>query len=440
MAWQRQRKTKEQTRQTDWIGIWIEIWIGLLVAFYLLFPGLRGYRAISGAKTWSFYALMALLLGLGLWYFIRDLRNKTLHPLCATQLAAFAFLFFSLISAALSEYSDKAWYNASSHEAALTISFYVLLFWIVSRWGRPTERLFRVLFWTMALFCVLCLFQAAGENPLGLYPGDWNYYDGYGVEYSGGYAGTIGNVDFVSAFLALVTPMPVLRSIGQKPQKAWPCWALAAVCFGLALWIRVLCGLVGLALGGAICLAVLCPDRARKWILLVLGGLALAGLALLWAVDFPISFLHELHEILHGRFDDRFGTGRFYIWRQILERIPDRLLFGVGPDMARFSGLDPFIKYENGVEIARAGITDAHCYPLHILYCQGLPALLSWLSLVGLTLVHWFRHRAKPAIRILGGGLVCFLCAMLFCPSSIIIMPFFWLTMALIEAETASEN
>lgn len=445
----KQRKQKKPTqkpvqktiqKQTDWIGIWIEIWIGLFAACYLLFSGFKGYRAISAAKTWTFYALMALLLGLGLWYFIRDLRNKTLRRPSAAQLAALAFLLFTLLSAVLSEYPDKAWYNASAHEAALTLSLYVLLFLIVSRWGRPTERLFRVLFWALTAFCALCLFQVIGENPFGLYPVDMNYYDGYNVKYPGGYAGSIGNVDFVSAFLALVTPMLVLRTLGQKPKKAWPCWVLAAVCFGLALWIRVLCGLVGLALGSVICLAVLCRDRDRKRILLVLGGLALAGLVLLWAVDLPVKFLHELHEILHGRADDTFGTGRFYIWRQMLERIPQRLLIGVGPDAARFSGLEPFVRYENGVEVARATITDAHCYPLHILYCQGLPALLSWLCLVGLTLVHWFKHRAKPAVRLLGAGLVCFLIAMLFCPSSIIIMPFAWLTMALIEAEAASDR
>ena len=437
MAKQPPKKKQLQKRKTDLVGICIEIWIGLFVAVYLLFPGIKGYRAISPAKTWTFLGLSALLLGLGVWSLIRDIRNAALRPLTATQAAALVFLGCTLISAAVSDYGSKAWYNETSHEAALTVSLYVLLFLIVSRWGKPTERLFRVLIWAMTIFCLLCVLQAFGENPFGLYPATLNYYDGYNVKYSGGYAGTIGNVDFVSAFLALITPMLVVYSIGEPPRKVWPCWALAALCLAVAAWIQVLCGLAGLVLGGVICLAVFCPDRHRKWILLTLGALALAGLILLWAVDLPIKFLHELHEILHGRADDTFGTGRFYIWRQMLERIPDRLFFGVGPDTARFSGLAPFIRYENGVEVARAAITDAHCYPLHILYCQGLPALLSWVALVGLILVHWVRFRTNRAVRTLGAGLICFLCAMLFCPSSIIIMPFFWLTMALIEAAAA---
>ena len=422
-----------QALQRDWPGIAMEIWTGLFLVGYLLFPGLKGYRAISDAKTWTFFGLSMLLLALGVWLLVRALRRGMLRPLTGPQWAALAFLICTLISAALSDHSG-AWYDEKAHEAALTVGLYVLLFLIVSRWGGPTERLFRVLLCEMAFFCVICLFQAGGENPLGLYPGELNYYDGYGVQYNGAYAGTIGNVDFVSAFLALVTPMLVIRALGRRLREAWPCWILAILCLTVLAWIRVLCGLAGLALGGVACLAVLCRDRDRNVILPVLGGFALIGLALLWALDPPIVFLHELHEILHGRPQDSFGTGRFYIWRQMLERVPDRLLFGVGPDMARFSDLAPFVRYENGVEVARATITDAHCYPLHILYCQGLPALLSWLALVGLILRRWFKARTDPAVRVLGGGLVCFLCAMLFCPSSIIIMPFFWLAMGLLEA------
>lgn len=413
----------------------MELWTGLFIAVYLLFPGFSAYGGISASKTATFFVLAGLLLLLGGWLLVRDLREKKLRPLTPAQIAALAFLGFTLLSASFSEVGQgNPWYDPSAHEAALTVSLYVLLFLIVSRRGLPTERLFQVLFWAVAVFAAVCLLQVLGGNPLGLYPSGLNFYDGYGVRYKGAYAGTIGNVDIVSAFLALAVPMLVLHSRGQSPKEAWPCWLLAAVCVGIMFWIRVLCGLVGLVLGGAVCLAVLCPDGKRKWVLLGLGGLALAGLALLWFADLPVKFLHELHEILHGHFEDSYGTGRFFIWRQMLARIPDRLWTGVGPDMARYSELEPFIRYENGVEVARATVTDGHCYPLHILYCQGLPALLSWLATVGLVLYHWVRRRADRAAAILGGGLICFLGAMLFCFSSVIVMPFFWLTMGLLEA------
>ena len=443
-------KKRGLKQKRDWAERCVELWIGLFVALYLLFPGFKGYTAISGAKTLLFYILSALLLMLGLTLLLRDLRQKRRLRPGPAQIAALVFLGCTLVSAACSELSrGNPWYDPNAHEAALTVACYVLLFLILSRWGLVTERLFWVLFWSLTCFCALCLLQMLGKNPLGLYPGSLNFYDEVYVKRT--YAGTVGNVDIVSAFLTLAAPMLLLHTRGQGPKQAWPCWLLAAVCLAVMLWIDVLCGLAGLALGGAVCLAVLCPAAKRKWILLGLGGLALLGVAALWLLDLPVGFLHELHEMLHGRFEDSYGTGRVYIWRQMLARIPKRLWTGVGPDMARYSGLRGFVTPVSEMKQAaladspislwipqvyyrKATLTDGHCYPLHILYCQGLPALLSWLTVTGTVLVHWFRTRRDRAAAILGGGLACFLCAMLFCISSIIVMPFFWITMGLIEA------
>ena len=436
-----------------------EAWIGLFLALYLLFPGFSGYTRISGDKKYLFYGLIALLLLLGAVLLYRDLRARRSLAPGPAQIAALAFLGFTLLSAILSHPpKGSPWLDADAHEAALTVLCYVLMFWIVSRWGQPTERLFRVLFWTMTAFCVLCLIQALGGNPLGLYPGRLNFYDETAVKRS--YAGTIGNVDSISTFLTLPIPMLLLRTRGQKPKQAWPCWLLAAACVGVLFWIRVLSGLVGMALGATVCGIVLCPDGRRKWLLLGLGSAAALGLVLLWLLDPPVKALHELHEILHGRLEDSFGTSRVYIWRQMLEKSSERLLVGIGPDMARNYPLNPFMTprlelLQNSFEAAggapvqfwypifaykSATLTDAHCFPLHIHYCQGLPAQLSWLELVGTVLVHWFKARRDPAAALLGGGVICFFCAMLFSFSSIIVMPFFWLSMALLEARYKKQS
>ncbi len=450
-ALQKQSPQKPSLPKPSGLDFWLEILLGGFIVIYLLSvnlpgsDGKAGYSGLSPMKTTLFYVLAGCVLLYGLVRLCLELRQSKrsgtrLRPLTASQWTALAFLACTLLSAACSPYQEKVWYNETSHEAALTVSLYVLFFLAVSRWGRATKRLWLVFLWTMVPFCLLCLLQVLGENPLGLYPQGMNYYDN-GEKYKGAYAATLGNVDIVSAFLALAIPLIVLPTLGAKLRKSWPCWVLALVCLGLLVWLQVLCGLVGLAMGAAVCLLVLCPAKLRKWVLLSYGVLAAAGLALLWFWDPPYKFLHELHEMLHGRFEDSFGTGRIYIWRQMLERIPERLWVGIGPDAVRFSGLSPFVRYdEAGKIVARATITDAHCYPLHILYCQGLPALLSWLATVGLVLTRWVKNRADRASAALGGGLVCFLSAMLFCFSSVIVMPFFWLTLGLIEAKKPSPN
>ena len=83
---------------------------------------------------------------------------------------------------------------------------------------------------------------------------------------------------------------------------------------------------------------------------------------------------------------------------------------------------------------------------LQILFCTGLLSLLSWLSLVGFVMVPWARRKGRSrASAAIGSGLTCFLCNMLFCITSIIIMPFFWCFLGLlnsenIETETRPQN
>lgn len=432
---------------------WIELWTGVLISFYLLFMGFQGYVKFATVKTITFYVLTGLLVLLGAVLLIRDLRKERKLRLSPAQIAALAYLAFTLLSAFCSPFGRKAWYNSTSHEAAVTILCYVLVFLILSRWGMPTERLFQVFFWSVAAFCVICLLQILGANPLKLYPAGYSFYEGFGGKEKG-MAGTVGNFNVVSAYLALAVPLLLLHTRGQKPKQAWPCWLLSAACLVIMICISVLGGLAGLAMGGVVCLAVLCPDGKRKWVLAGLGALALVVLVVLWLFDLP-GFFHELHEILHGRIEDRFGTGRVYILRQILGRSSDRLLVGIGPDMTRNYNLDSFKTpvlqmVQNTVETAdgelfqfwyprfdyrTATLTDAHCHPLQILFCQGLPAFLSWLGIVGFALYDWVKLRKDRAVAILGGGIVCFLCDMLFCISSVIIMPFFWAALGLLEAK-----
>lgn len=435
-------------RLCRWTDGAMELLIGFFLSAFLLIiplPGASekaGYGRISELKTECLYALVGLILLLALLCFVRECvdarkTGKRLRPLTGTQLAALGFLLCTLASAALSPYGEKAWVDSVAHETALTVVLYVLFFLAVSRWGRATRRLRTVLFWTMAAFCLLCLLQMLGKNPFGLYPRNMSFYDGYDVQYRGAYLGTVGNVDLASAFLALVIPILAVSSLKRPLRTVWQFWLLAAFCTGILIWLRVLCGLVGLLFGAAVSLVVLCPALCRKRVLLVLSVSTVVGIVLLWSFDPTVQFLHELHELLHGRAEDSFGTGRFFIWRQMLERVPERLWFGIGPDAVREAGLLPFVRYDaSGSIAATAAITDAHCYPLQILFCQGLLALLCWLTTVGLVLRRWVAARANRAAAALGSGLVCFLGAMCFCFSSVIIMPFFWLTLGLLEAET----
>ena len=154
----------------------------------------------------------------------------------------------------------------------------------------------------------------------------------------------------------------------------------------------------------------------------------------------PIPLFREIHSILHGEISDSFGSGRVEIWRKMLARLDRRqLLFGCGPDTVRLTALEPFRTYdETGKLLRQAAITDAHCWPLQMLYCQGVFALLSFAATVVLALRPWFRSKGRTAaVEILGAALLCFLFAMLFCFTSVIIMPLFWTLLGLLTAAGA---
>lgn len=47
------------------------------------------------------------------------------------------------------------------------------------------------------------------------------------------------------------------------------------------------------------------------------------GVATIYFVNFSDGFLYEIHEILHGNFDDDFGTYRIFLWKRSLSLVKD---------------------------------------------------------------------------------------------------------------------
>ena len=107
---------------------------------------------------------------------------------------------------------------------------------------------------------------------------------------------------------------------------------------------------------------------------------ALAMLAVVYFADLGGMF-HELHAILHGNAEGGFGSGRLHIWKSVLQRVPEHLLFGTGPDTMLYSDIEAFSRYDEvlgGTIVARIDI--AHNEYLNILYHQGILALASYLG------------------------------------------------------------
>lgn len=418
------------------------VYLILMCSVHLLIFDETGLSGLSHAKRTCFYllgcgypALMLLYTGFSLG--IGDVRwqelKKKLRPPSAAVWLMLAYLLLTVVSALLSPYRDRTWLGYSRSEGVLTIAIYVVDFYLLSVFARPHRGLIYLLAGTTALFCIVCVLQMFGYNPLLLYIHDQSF-----SQIGGSHVGTIGNVGHVGGFLCLVIPLFVCFLLRQTESVRFA--LLPALLLSLyVLWrINVLAAFVGLSAGLLLALpAVLRLKKRSLW--LWYGCLAALGILcciVLFFVDFGAGFFHELHELLHGRADASFGSGRFWIWKQVLGRVPQRLWFGYGPDTMGLADLAPFSRIDE--ELGRpvyAYIDTAHNEPLNILFHQGIFALLAYLGALLLSIRGFFRRaRSSAAAAMLGTAVICYLIQSLFGISQLIVAPFFWICLGLLES------
>ena len=412
------------------------IYLYLMLTVFPLWCGFGGYRSIVDAK----YPLFLLLCGL---YAVAMtlLTRRTLRSPAAlwrgaswTQRLIVIYLLFTWLSALLSPHFPETLVGVSRHEGALTITLYCLCFLFVSVYGRAERGMLCAFGVTVLLFCILCICQLHGGNPLSLYPAGTTYFDA-DAAYPGAYLGTIGNVDLVAAFLCLAIPVFGTPLFLSRDKRRW--WLLlplsAAVYVLLDMW--VLAGIVGVFGGALLSLPMLCGDtrlRRRTAIALAIG--IVAALFVLRCFDFG-GTLHELHELLRGNFDGSFGSGRIHIWRSVLRELPSHPWLGTGPDTMLRASLPPFERFDTarGVTVI-AQIDVAHNEFLNILFHQGIFALLAYLGALLSAAVRCLRSRGKAAAA-LGAAVLCWCVQACFGFSMFLTTPLFFLALALLERE-----
>ena len=416
----------------------------LMSSLFLLYPGTQGFGEIAQAKYQMFLllcggytALMLLLLAESALVSGKKCRNlkAVLKETNWTQRFLALYLLFTWLSALLSPYFPETVIGVSRYEGALTISIYVVCFFLVRAYGRIDRVLITVFGAAVTLFDLLCIAQLYGGNPFTLYPVGYGYADA-GVAYSGAYLGTIGNVDLVAAFFCLAIPAfwaAMLRS------RDWQRWLLS-VPLALSLFVlvkmNVLAGFVGILAGAAGSAVVIVPmsARARRAAAWSLAGFFALALAVLYCVDFGGVF-HELHSILRGEISGAFGSGRIHIWKQVLKSVPEHLLFGTGPDTMLYGGLEAFSRYDEslgGTVIGRIDV--AHNEYLNILYHQGIFALIAYLGALFSAAKKWLTDSGRNAlVAVLGTMLLCYSIQAFFSFSMVMTAPYFYLTLALFD-------
>ena len=421
------------------------VFIVLMLTVFLFWFDSSGYGGITEAKLTVFnaicggYVILTLLL-IPACLATENMNKQELKTLVRestwVQRALLIFALFTVISALLSPYRGETWVGVSRYEGVRTICIYVLCAVFLSSFGRVKPWMAYLLGGSVLCFSAICIAQLFGANPFGLYPGELNYF-GAGIDYSGAYLGTIGNTDLVAGFLCVAITLLWVSVVRMKGKLRFLLLIPTFAALFVLLKMSVMAGLVGFFGGTVIALPIVLhlSSKIRKIVAITIVFLFIIALLLLCFADIGSGMLHEAHELLHGRVSDTFGSGRIHIWRNVLEKIPDNLWFGTGPDTMSHAKLEAFTRYDadKGVELV-AEIDTAHNEYLNILYHQGIFALLAYLAALASAAAKWIKHgNVSPASAACGAAVLCYCIQAFFGISMFLTAPFFWMTLGLLD-------
>lgn len=417
------------------------VYLVLMLGLYMLYPG-GSYETITEYK-WQLYMLLTggyvtgmFLLRLEL-VLVGEKKKSPPTPLSLPQLAALVYLGCTALSSLLSPHRMTAILGGGRREGFVTIALYCLSFLLVSRHARPKKWMLWMVAGALSINALIAILQLLGGNPLGLYPEGMNYYDG-NVLYSGQFLGTLGNVDILSALLSLSIPVLFAAVVCLKDWRTRLSLLLPlALCVGIWLGSFVAGGILGVCGAIFLSLPVLAETRVNRCRLLMMVAVLLAAAALVvfFFGDSMGGFLYEAHELMHGRWEDSFGSSRIYIWRTTFPLAKERLLLGGGADTLGLRTDAAFERYDENLGILiRSTIDAAHNEYLNILLNQGLLALLAYGVLLASMALEWIRKGSTDReTAICGCGVLGYCIQAFFGISSPIAAPYLWLAMALLH-------
>ena len=420
-------------RQLETAGL---IYAAAMGAVYFLYFGAGGYVNLSRAKramyfclTGGYLALTALLaayaLGVGA-IALRDLRAG-LKPVRLPVLLLLGYLICTALSCVLSPYARRTLLGCTRDEGLLTIALYVLSAVCLAVFCRPRRWLLWVLGAAALAQSVLVLVQLAGANPLGLYPEGDSFYTTGEM-----FAGSVGNIDLLGAWFCAAIPILAVGTFRGKGNLRFLLLIPLAAAVWACLRVGVLASFVGI-IGGLLLAAPFALRLDRKGVLRYYILLALLGLAALIAC-YLLPRAGMLHRILHGELDPSFGSGRVYIWREVLARCRGRWLFGWGPDTLALADIPPFTRWDSDLGVTvTAAIDTAHSEYLNILYHQGAIALGCYLAALAVSLCRAAgAAKTSDGCAILGAAVLCYAIGAMFGISQLCASPALWLSLGLL--------
>ena len=418
----------------------------LMLALFPLFTGISGYVYLQ-LKKYLFF-LAATLLWVTVLCVDGCVRFTRTHSLPRLNLAdgcVIAFAALACLSTCLSDYGVFFTTEIGKYDSLLVYLLYACILLGVSRHGLNLRRCLVLFAAAYSLCCAIAVVQLCGWNALWLFPDGMNYYSPF-VRETGAFLGTMGNVDVFSGLHCLALPLITAAFFALRDRRRF----LLLIPAALGIVTLALSGVASGILAVSVTAIVLIPFYAfggregeRRGLLRFSGlALLLLGLAAAYLIPFRQGTAFELHELLHGRAEDSFGSHRILIWRGTVEVLRDHPLLGIGPDSLADHLNITFERYSQPLgETIRTYVDNAHNAYLQALVSFGVLGCVP-LSILAAETVSGLRpgFRSDRAIRVLCPPLLCFAIQALFNVGTCMLTPIFLiLWAALLHEERTTE-
>ena len=147
------------------------------------------------------------------------------------------------------------------------------------------------------------------------------------------------------------------------------------------------------------------------------------------------SIIWQAREILHGRFGDKFGSGRGWIWKNGFSVLFKHPVFGTGPDTF-FYALGDKLQSES-ININGEAFDKAHNIFLQIAVCMGIPALLSYAAFISCIFFSAIKKAFdNPVLLAFFSAALSYMIQSFFCVEVPITTPLVWAALGIISGET----
>lgn len=172
--------------------------------------------------------------------------------------------------------------------------------------------------------------------------------------------------------------------------------------------------------------------QSRKMIKYMYFGIILCSvlcLIFIYFIDINLGIIHEIHEMLHGNFNDEFGTYRVFLWKRALIIFTEYPIIGTGPDSFAVRFMDKYT--QDVINIGELTINDtaANVY-LTMLVNIGILGLAAYISFISFLVYNSIKNRNKYS-NILLITIICFLIQDFFNLWTVMVTPVFFVLMAL---------